>query len=377
MSSAIAVRDLSGTTALVTGASSGVGRFIAEGLAARGARVLLPVGNRQRGEGAIELIRERIPAADLELYDLDLSHLGEVRALAAELAESGPIHTLVLNAGIATIGAGRQVTEDGLELHFQVNFLANALLVRELLPQLSAGTARVVVQGSLANAVSRVPWRNLQLSRRYNALRAYGASKLELALFGTALAQHSAREGWGLSVVPCHPGVVPGSSIAAPLRAVIPDAVIDMVVAHLGNTPERAAQPALAAAVALPAPSTAETRAVPTRADSGTDVTRAAQRLNGAGPSLNARPRTPNTSTPASDPSPTHKPTDKASSPAQFALKASSPAQFALKTSSPVQFALSGHLGIGGSPIARKPFPRTQDPVAAERIWTLAKSLLR
>src|SRR5690606_11984340 len=95
-----------------------------------------------------------IPGARIRLLDLDLARLDSVRALAAQLlAEDRPIDVLVLNAGVALIGDSvRHVTEDGLELHFQTNFLAQAALVLGLLPLLQRSRTHVVVQCSVASA---------------------------------------------------------------------------------------------------------------------------------------------------------------------------------------------------------------------------------
>jgi NAD(P)-dependent dehydrogenase (short-subunit alcohol dehydrogenase family) len=240
--------DLAGARAVVTGGNSGVGLEIAQALAARGARVILPVRSPTKGEAALERIRSASPMADAELRELDLARLDSVRALAARLiAERHPLDILVLNAGIALLGDGtRHVTDDGFELHFQTNFLGHTILIRHLLSVLRASRTRVVVQGSLATALYGVEWADLQSTRRYMPLRAYGSSKTALGLFGAELGRRVPE----IEVRLCHPGIVPATAIAPVLRDRVWPGLRDVVVRRLGNRPAQAAEPALLALTA-------------------------------------------------------------------------------------------------------------------------------
>ena len=244
--------DLRGRTALVTGASDGVGVEIARGLAAAGAELVLPVRNRTKGERAIESIRSTVPDARLTLRDLDLARLETVRALADALgAERVPLDIVVLNAGIVLLGdPERHVSVDGFELHFQTNFLGHFALTTALLPLLHERRARVAVQLSLAAGVSRVPWDDLQSVRRYRPLRAYGGSKVALGLFGYELARRSRAQESGVTVGFSHPGVVPGTAIAPAMRTRGGNGVGRALSERLGGTPAQAAQSALLAATA-------------------------------------------------------------------------------------------------------------------------------
>lgn len=231
-----------GRTALVTGASSGVGLEIARGLASGGARMLLPVRNRERGARAVESIRSSVPDAQVELLDLDLASLASVDRLGQALRGT-PIDLYVMNAGIVLLGdRERHVTEDGCELHFQTNFLGHFALTRALLPQLAG--ARIAVQGSLAATRGRLDWDDLQATRRYSPLRAYAASKIALGLFALGLARRGAVDGFAVNL--CHPGVVPDTGIAADLRSRRPG-VGALMARRLGNTPAEGAAPALMA----------------------------------------------------------------------------------------------------------------------------------
>ncbi|MFF2485733.1 SDR family NAD(P)-dependent oxidoreductase [Microbacterium sp. NPDC058062] len=251
--SPVALPDLRGRTALVTGASDGVGVEIARGLAAAGADLVLPVRNRVKGERAVERVRESAPDARADLVDLDLARLDSVRALAtAILADRTPLDLVVLNAGIVLLGdRERHVSTDGFELHFQTNFLGHFALTTALLPLLQERGARVVVQLSLAARFGRPAWDDLQSERRYSPLRAYGASKVASGLFGYELARRSAAAG-GVTVHLSHPGVVPDTGIAPAMRARDRGSLGRRLADGLGNTPAQAAQPALLAAVTVP-----------------------------------------------------------------------------------------------------------------------------
>jgi NAD(P)-dependent dehydrogenase (short-subunit alcohol dehydrogenase family) len=211
----ITLPDLTGTRAVVTGASDGMGFGIATRLARAGAQVVLPVRNRAKGEAAAERIRHAVTGADLEIGDLDLSSLASVSAFGAAMRADGrPIHLLVNNAGVMT-PPQRQTTADGFELQFGTNHLGHVALTAQLLPQLREGRARVVSQLSVAARSGAINWDDLQWERSYDGMRAYGQSKVAFGLFALELARRSAAGGWGVTSVLSHPGVAPTNLLAA------------------------------------------------------------------------------------------------------------------------------------------------------------------
>jgi NAD(P)-dependent dehydrogenase (short-subunit alcohol dehydrogenase family) len=211
----IAISDQTGTLAVVTGASDGIGLGIATRLAAAGAEVVLPVRDEQKGEAAIARIRATDPGALVSLRSLDLASLASVAALGESLrAEGRPIHVLVNNAGVMT-PPDRQVTVDGFELQFGTNHLGHAALVAHLLPLLREGRARVVSQISVAARRHGVNWDDVNWERSYRGMRAYSQSKIAQGLFGLELGRRSRADGWGITSYLSHPGVVPTNLLAA------------------------------------------------------------------------------------------------------------------------------------------------------------------
>lgn len=211
----LALPDLTGRRALVTGASDGMGLGMAESLAAAGAEVLVPVRNRAKGEAAVAAISSRVPGARLVLHDLDLSSLESVAALGDRLvADGAPIHLMINNAGVMT-PPERQTTADGHELQLGTNHLGHFALTGRLLPLLRAGAARVTSQASVAARSGSINWDDLDWERSYDGMAAYRQSKIACALFGLELSRRSAVAGWGVTSNVAHPGVAPTSLLAA------------------------------------------------------------------------------------------------------------------------------------------------------------------
>lgn len=219
-------------TALVTGATAGLGRAVAVGLGARGLHVLVHGRDAKRAGAVVEQITGSGGTAQAVLADL--SSLAQVRGLADRVAaEHGTLALLVNNAGI---GAGRppyrkrQLSADGHELRFAVNYLAPMLLARLLVPALANGApARIVNVGSVGQAP--VDLGDLRMDGYYSGAQAYYRSKFALAAFTIDLAEELA--GSGITVNCVHPAslmnthmvresmIPPMSSVASGANAVL------------------------------------------------------------------------------------------------------------------------------------------------------------
>ncbi len=192
-----------GRTALVTGATDGVGRVVARELAKQGWRVLVHGRDRKRGEALVQEIGHAGGSATF--LAADLASLAEVRRLADEVrAQTDRLDLLINNAGIGTAGnaPGRQTSADGHELRFAVNYLAGFLLTRLLLPLLKASTPARIVNVSSAGQQA-IDFSDVMLTRHYSGGAAYRQSKLAQILFTVDLADEL--EGSGVIANTLHP----------------------------------------------------------------------------------------------------------------------------------------------------------------------------
>ena len=195
------MRNLDEATILITGATDGLGKRVAQELAVGGATVLLHGRNRRRLEATLEEVRGETGNEKLASYLADLSSLGQVRALAGHiLSDQDRLDVLINNAGI--FDRERKESEDGFELTFAVNYLAHFLLTSLLLPPLrDSAPARIV---NVASAGQRpLNFDDVMLERRYDGMRAYSQSKLAQIMFTFELAEHLS--GSGVSVNALHP----------------------------------------------------------------------------------------------------------------------------------------------------------------------------
>jgi NAD(P)-dependent dehydrogenase (short-subunit alcohol dehydrogenase family) len=199
------MRPIQQQTILVTGATDGLGRALARELARRGATVLLHGRSKRRLEETRREIGQATGSDRLRTYLADLASLEQVRRLGSEVAgEHERLDVLVNNAGIG--GAGpRELSADGLELRFAVNYLAPFLLTDLLLPLLRrSAPARVVNVASVGQAP--IDFDDPMLERGYDPMRAYGQSKLAQIMFTFELAERLRAGGdAGVTVNALHP----------------------------------------------------------------------------------------------------------------------------------------------------------------------------
>jgi NAD(P)-dependent dehydrogenase (short-subunit alcohol dehydrogenase family) len=199
--------DQRGRVAVITGANSGIGFEAAAVLAGKGAHVVLAVRDVAKGEQAAARIRDRHPAADLAIQELDLASLGSVRAAAQDLKAAYPrISLLINNAGVSA--TPKASTKDGFELQFGTNHLGHfaltGLLLDHLLP---VDDSRIVTVSSMGHRVrSAIDFDDLQSERRYERFAAYGRSKLANLLFTYELQRRLAANHEATIAVAAHPG---------------------------------------------------------------------------------------------------------------------------------------------------------------------------
>lgn len=197
---------MSGKTVVVTGASGGIGKATAIGLAQMGAQVAITGRDPQRTEEAAADIRAQSGNPAITAFAADMSVQSEVRLLGGELLDRYPrIEVLINNVG--GFWATRRVTADGAEHTFAVNHLAPFLLTGLLLDRLrQSAPARVVTVSSINQAMGKINFDDLHGEGKWSGQKAYDQSKLANVLFTYELARRL--EGSGVTATVLHPGAV-------------------------------------------------------------------------------------------------------------------------------------------------------------------------
>jgi len=192
-------------TILITGATSGLGRELAQALAKQGATLLLHGRDPECGLETVRKIKEATGNERIRFCRADLSSLREVDELARQLISGVTrLDVLVNNAGVGfgQDASKREVSQDGYELRFAVNYLGPYLLTERLISLLKASApARIVNVASVGQAP--LDFDNIMLTRGYHGVTAYRQSKLAMIIWTFDLAERLA--GTGVTVNTLHP----------------------------------------------------------------------------------------------------------------------------------------------------------------------------
>jgi NAD(P)-dependent dehydrogenase (short-subunit alcohol dehydrogenase family) len=228
--------SMEGKTCVITGATSGIGRAAAKGLAAMGARIVLIARNKHRGEAMLTKLRDRFPLAEHSIHYADLLRLAEVKRAAADIAAAEPrVDVLLNNAG--AMFAWRKITPDGFERTFALNHVAPFVLTHGLRERLfAAAPARVVNTAGALHHLAMLHLEDLRLEHRYSAFYAYAHAKLCCVLFTRELARRWASKQVTANCV--HPGEV-ATNFGDRSGGLIP--YVFAVVHLFGSSPEQGA----------------------------------------------------------------------------------------------------------------------------------------
>ncbi|PKA53461.1 Short-chain dehydrogenase TIC 32, chloroplastic [Apostasia shenzhenica] len=210
--------DLRSITAIITGATSGIGAETARVLAMRGARLVLPARSLKAALEMKARITREFPCSEIIVLPLDLSSLSSVRSFVARfLSLKLPLNLLINNAG--RFSYNYAVSEDGIEMTFATNYLGHFLLTKLLMEKMAETARTTGIEGRIVNVSSGIhSWfsgdclRYLDLVKRrktpYDGTRAYAVSKLANVLHTMELAERLKQMSANVTANCVHPGVV-------------------------------------------------------------------------------------------------------------------------------------------------------------------------
>lgn len=196
-------------TAVVTGATSGIGYAVVQALLRRGWRVIGVGHTRENSDAALARLKACMPDADTRFVCADLAQQSGVSLAAEEISSlldegGGRLDALLSNAG--AVRNWYTTTEQGFELQFALNYLAGFLLTHRLLKYLKASGGKLILTGSNSHKHAKIHWNDVMLQKRYNPLTAYKQSKFAQMLFANEFNRCYKNEGVQAYVV--DPGLV-------------------------------------------------------------------------------------------------------------------------------------------------------------------------
>lgn len=231
--------NMQGKVCIVTGATSGIGKATALGLAQMGATVVMVCRNKVKGEEAQNEIKEISGNDAIDLMLADLSSQESIRQLAENFQQHYKhLDVLINNAGVVNLT--RRETSNGYEMMFAVNYLAPFLLTNLLMEQLkTSAPARIINVSSDSHEAGYIKMDDLQSEKQYKFMRSYGQSKLALVLFTYELARRL--QGTGVTANCLHPGFV-ATNIGQNGVGSIGRGITKLIFSILGISPEEGAK---------------------------------------------------------------------------------------------------------------------------------------
>ena len=191
---------------LITGANSGLGYETSKYLLEKGATVIMCCRDLIKGEKAKKELLKHNYSGNIELVELDLSDLKQVRDVAHSIKNKfNVLDVLINNAGI--MAPPKTLSKQGFEIQFAVNHLAHMLLTLELLPMLKEkNNSRVVTVTSGVQYFGKIKWNDLQGKLKYDRWASYAQSKLANVMFGLELNSKLKESNSKTSSLLAHPG---------------------------------------------------------------------------------------------------------------------------------------------------------------------------
>ncbi|PHU15484.1 hypothetical protein BC332_16689 [Capsicum chinense] len=202
-------------TAIITGATSGIGAETARVLAKRGVRLVIPARDLKKAAILKEAIKKQTPCADIILFEIDLSSFGSIQRFCAQFLSLGlPLHILINNAG--KFSQKLEFSEDKYELTFATNYLGHFFLTEMLVDKMIETAEQTGIEGRIVNVSSVVHnwvkrdqfcFGQMLNPKSYNGTRAYAQSKLANILHAKELSRQLKARNANVAINAVHPGI--------------------------------------------------------------------------------------------------------------------------------------------------------------------------
>ncbi|XP_039045353.1 short-chain dehydrogenase TIC 32 A, chloroplastic-like [Hibiscus syriacus] len=210
-------------TAIITGATSGIGAETARVLAKRGVRLVIPARDRKKAVALKEGIEKENPKVEIFLFDIDLSSLASVKRFCTQFLALGlPLNILINNAGI--FSQNLEFSEDKIEMTFATNYIGHYLLTEMLLEKMVETAEQTGIHGRIINLSSVIhswvkrecfTFTQMLNPNKYNATRAYAQSKLANILHAKEISRQLKARNAKVTINAVHPGIVKTGIIRA------------------------------------------------------------------------------------------------------------------------------------------------------------------
>ncbi|KAK9090359.1 hypothetical protein Sjap_023536 [Stephania japonica] len=234
-------------TAIITGATSGIGEETARVLAKRGLRIVIPARDLKRALQVKESIQKESPEVEIILLKLDLSSFASIKRFCIDfLSLELPLNILINNAG--KFCQKLEFTEDKIEMTFATNYLGHFLMTEMLLERMVETSARTGIEGRIINVSSvihswvkkeRFHFCNMVSPKKYSGTCAYAQSKLANLLHAKEMARQLKARNARVAINAVHPGIVK-TGIIRDHKGVITDSLFFLASKLLKSTSQGA-----------------------------------------------------------------------------------------------------------------------------------------
>lgn len=235
-------------TAIITGATSGIGAETARVLAKRGVRIIIPARNLKKAAIVKDNIQKECPDSDITVLEIDLSSFASVKRFCSQFLSLGlPLHILINNAG--KFSQKLEFSEDKIEMTFATNYLGHFLMTEILLEKMIKTSAETGIEGRIVNVSSVIHnwvrrdnffFCQMLHPNNYNGTRAYAQSKLANILHAKELSRQLKERKANVTINAVHPGMVK-TGIIRDHKGLITDSIYFMASKLLKSTSQAAA----------------------------------------------------------------------------------------------------------------------------------------